>query len=194
MKRLTTITILCLILATTAWARYDEGKAAYDRGDYATALRVLRPLAEEGDPRAQNKLAVMYLRGHGVPQDNVEALAWFQTAADQGFEKARYNFRMMQEKVLGISTLARSTPIHEDFRIQLGAFREKAHAVKEAGRVNRVYKSVLGRMKIEPVRADLGKQGTIYRLRSGPLKGRDAAMSLCRKFSARKQGCVVVKP
>lgn len=194
MKRILIATFLCLTMATPVLADFGEGKAAYDRGDYATALRILRPLAKEGDPRAQNELAVMYLRGHGVPQDNVEALAWFQTAADQGYEKAQYNFRWMQEKVLGIATVAPSASARENFRIQLGAFKEKAHAVKEAGRLNRVHKSILGKLKIEPIRTDLGKQRIIYRLRSGPLKDRDTAMSLCRKLSARKQGCVVAKP
>ena len=34
----------------------EDGKAAYERKDYATALRLLRPLAERGDARAQGGL------------------------------------------------------------------------------------------------------------------------------------------
>ena len=39
-----------------AQAGYEEGWAAYDRGDYATAAKELKPLAEQGDADAQNWL------------------------------------------------------------------------------------------------------------------------------------------
>ncbi len=35
-------------LTAPAWAGFDEGEEAYKRGDYATALREWRPLAERG--------------------------------------------------------------------------------------------------------------------------------------------------
>lgn len=35
-----------------AWAGWDEGLAAYEKGDYATALREWKPLAEQGDAAA----------------------------------------------------------------------------------------------------------------------------------------------
>ncbi len=55
--------------------------AAYDRGDYATALREWRPLAEQGHADAQFKLGVMYFNGRGVPQDYAQAHKWFNFAA-----------------------------------------------------------------------------------------------------------------
>ena len=36
-----------------AWADYWDGVAAYDAGDYATALKEFRPLAEQGNASAQ---------------------------------------------------------------------------------------------------------------------------------------------
>ena len=66
-------------------------------------------------------------------------------------------------------------------------------AVKEAGRLNRVHKLVLGSLKIVPVRADLGERGVYYRLRSSPLNDRASAKSLCRKLLARNQRCIAVK-
>jgi TPR repeat protein len=47
--------------------------AAHKRGDYATALRLIRPLADQGDADAQNILGLMYAQGRGVPQDYVVA-------------------------------------------------------------------------------------------------------------------------
>ena len=44
--------------------------------------------ADQGDPKAQNNLGVMYVTGRGVPRDYVEAAMWFQKAAAQGDTKA----------------------------------------------------------------------------------------------------------
>jgi len=82
---------LCLLLATPAWADFDEGWAAYQRGDYATALREYRPLAEQGGATAQYNLGLMYANGQGVPQDYVQAHKWLNLAATQGNKNAVKN-------------------------------------------------------------------------------------------------------
>ena len=57
-------------------ADYEDGAAAYMRGDYGTALKKLKPLAEQGDADAQLWMGVMYKDGQGVSQDFEEALKW----------------------------------------------------------------------------------------------------------------------
>jgi len=74
--------ILCASLALPAQAGFDEGLAAYKRGDYATALKEWRPLAEAGDATAQFILGGMYAKGQGVPQDYGEAAKWYRKAAE----------------------------------------------------------------------------------------------------------------
>ncbi len=66
-----------------AWAGLDEGVAAYKRGDYATALREWRPLAEQGNANAQLFLGLMYGNGRGVPQDYAQAHMWYDLAASR---------------------------------------------------------------------------------------------------------------
>ena len=83
------LSIVCL--AVPAWADYKAGEDASNRGDYATALREWRPLAEQGDARAQYNLGVLYRKGRGVPQDDVQARRWYEKAAAQGQAKAQYN-------------------------------------------------------------------------------------------------------
>jgi hypothetical protein len=73
----------------------DAGYAAYQKADYETALRLLRPLAEQGNPRAETTLGVMYDEGHGVPQDDVQALTWYRRAAEQGYAQAQFNLGVM---------------------------------------------------------------------------------------------------
>ncbi len=100
------IAVLCagftLGLTAPAWAGVDEGVAAYKRGDYATALREFRPLAERGDAKAQYGLGVMYLNGQGVPQDSAEVVKWHRKAAEQGYAKAQYNLGFMYINGLGV--------------------------------------------------------------------------------------------
>ncbi len=85
-----------------AWAGVDEGVAAFMRGDYATAFREWRPLAEQGNASAQNNLGGMYGQGLGVTQDYVQALQWYRKAAEQGDAHAQYNLGSMYRDGQGV--------------------------------------------------------------------------------------------
>ena len=50
-------------------ADYQKGLEAYEKQDYAMALRELKPLAELGNAEAQNLLGWMYEEGKGVPRN-----------------------------------------------------------------------------------------------------------------------------
>ncbi len=63
MKRVTAFAVLLVVLAAPAWAGVDEGWAALERGDYATALREFRVSAAQGVADAQHNLGVMYEKG-----------------------------------------------------------------------------------------------------------------------------------
>ena len=56
MKRIALAAVLLFTLATSTQAGVDEGLTAYQRGDYQAALKVWRPLAEQGDAQAQHNL------------------------------------------------------------------------------------------------------------------------------------------
>ena len=60
---------------------WEDGMAAYNRGDYAPAIRLFRPLAEQGNPKAQNVLGVMFRKGEGVAKNPARAHMWFSFAA-----------------------------------------------------------------------------------------------------------------
>ena len=67
----------------------EDGEAAYQRGDYETAVRLWRLSGDEGDVYAQFNLGLLYSSGQGVPQDYAHALIWFRKAADQGDARAQ---------------------------------------------------------------------------------------------------------
>ena len=69
---------------------FEDGLKAAESGDFATALRLWQPLAEQGHADAQSNLGFMYQTGLGVPQDDAEALKWYQLAAEQGHARAQF--------------------------------------------------------------------------------------------------------
>jgi len=81
----------------------EDGLAAAERGDYATAMRLYRPLAEQSDAEAQVSLGLMYAKGQGVSQSDVEAVKWFRLAAAQGHAVGQYSLGLMYDKGQGVS-------------------------------------------------------------------------------------------
>ena len=84
LKRLILAICMCCLVATANATPIDDAIAAHGRGDYAQTLKILRPLSEQGNARAQSNLGVMYNNGHGVTQDYKEAVKWYRLAAAQG--------------------------------------------------------------------------------------------------------------
>jgi hypothetical protein len=92
LKRILAGVVFSLMLTGGAAAGpLEDGLAAHERGDYATALRLFRPLGEQGNASAQYNLGVMYALGQGVPRDNVQAYMWFDLSARylEGVERDR---------------------------------------------------------------------------------------------------------
>jgi TPR repeat protein len=54
-------------------ADFQDGLNAYDKQDYATALKEWQPLAKQGNADAQNNLGTMYANGKGVLKDAKQA-------------------------------------------------------------------------------------------------------------------------
>ncbi len=81
---------------------FNAGVAAYKLGAYATALREWRPLAEQGNAKAQYNLGLMYRKGQGVPQDDAEAVGWWRKAAEQGNAGAQNNLGVMYRNGHGV--------------------------------------------------------------------------------------------
>jgi hypothetical protein len=58
---------------------------AFQRGDYATVLKILRPKAIAGNPSAQHNLGFMYEKGYGVERNPSVAASWYEKSANQGY-------------------------------------------------------------------------------------------------------------
>ncbi|MFA5123106.1 tetratricopeptide repeat protein [Zavarzinia sp.] len=80
----------------------NAGMEAIQKGDFATAMAILKPLAEAGDAASQFDVGAMYDNGMGVSPDPAEAARWYLRAARQGDQTAMYNLGVMYEEGVGV--------------------------------------------------------------------------------------------
>jgi len=88
---------------------------AYDRADYATALKIWMEQARTGDAEAQTYVAEIYEKGLGTAPDYELAAIWYRRAAEQGFSRAQLALGYLYEKGLGVEQdLAEAMNLYRD--------------------------------------------------------------------------------
>src|SRR5229473_3381036 len=105
----------------------EDALDAAERRDYATAIRLWRPLADKGEVDAQYNLGVMYDKGQGVTRDYAVAVSWFRKAADQGFATAQLSLGIIYENGLGVP---------QDFTTAVSWYRRAAGQGNTAAQLN----------------------------------------------------------
>ncbi len=75
---------------------------AYDRANYATALKIWLPRAKANDPEAQVYVGEIYEKGYGLDPDYAMAAKWYEKAAMQGNSRAQINLGYLYESGLGV--------------------------------------------------------------------------------------------
>lgn len=75
---------------------------AYDRANYASALKIWLPKAQEGDSTAQLYVGEIFEKGLGAQTDYKAAAKWYEKAATQGNFQAQLNLGHLYEKGLGV--------------------------------------------------------------------------------------------
>ena len=89
--------------AGMSWgADLQKGLDAAQKGDFATALKEWKPLADQGNANAQSNLGLMYDNGKGVPQNYKIAMKWYRLAAEQGNADAQHNLGVMYATGQGV--------------------------------------------------------------------------------------------
>jgi len=81
---------------------FRAGHEAYNKGDWGMTIARMRPLAEDGDPRAMVLLGNMYSEGHGVKQDYREAYTLYRRAAFHDNSDAMVALATMYQVGLGV--------------------------------------------------------------------------------------------
>ena len=110
-----------------------EAEVAFQKGNYAKALKLARPLADTGHPRAEAVLGFAYYRGRGAPHDDAEAAKWLLRAAEKGDAQAQYNLGLAYAHGEGVAQNV--VAAHMWFNVAAARFpatdmRNRAAAVK----------------------------------------------------------------
>ena len=96
MRRVLFVVFLVVACATGAAAdSYEDAVSALEFDDYALAMGLFRPLAEQGHARAQFNMGVLHEHGHAGYESYTEAVQWHRKAAEQGHAQAQYNLGLM---------------------------------------------------------------------------------------------------
>jgi TPR repeat protein len=127
-----TLLSICFVLALgNVPARpLESALKAQDNGDYQTALQLLQPLAERGDPQAELQIGTLYLWGHGIPRDDTEAVRWFRASAEQGYGPAQVTLGRMY--VAGNGVPKDMVQAYMWFSLAVGRMGPEASAATEA--------------------------------------------------------------
>ena len=103
MKKLLLIIIFAIFSTNVSAQDLDKGLEAYFSSDFATAWKELKPLAEQGNPKAQQRVGTMQEKGYGALQDFSEAVKWYTLSAKGGYFVGQYRLAEMYEKGLGVT-------------------------------------------------------------------------------------------
>lgn len=86
-----------------AFADFNAGVKAFEKGDFRKAYEEWLPLAREGDPAAQRNIGQLYRQGRGVPQSDEVAANWYRLAAQHGHAAAQANLGVMYLQGQGVA-------------------------------------------------------------------------------------------
>lgn len=95
MRSAVTGALVAFVMTAPALAAVKDGVDAWQRGDYAKAVAIWRPLAEAGDGDAAFNLAQAYKLGRGVPTDLGQAKTWYGKAAQAGHIQGAANYGLL---------------------------------------------------------------------------------------------------
>ena len=98
-----TVLLVCLSLLAGGCGSEKTALQAFEAGDYASAYKLFRPLADSGDLTAQNYLGTLFYLGLGVERDWSQALNWYEKAATQGDPGAQLNYGLMLQNGNGVA-------------------------------------------------------------------------------------------
>lgn len=87
---------------TKANREFKKGKAAFNRRDYKTAVKLWKPLADQGHADAQNYIGIMHEWGQVLKKDKKEAIKWYRKAAAQGNASGQFNLGFCYDGGIGV--------------------------------------------------------------------------------------------
>jgi TPR repeat protein len=125
MKIITAIALVGLVVSTANADSVDNAITVFLRGDYKEAVKILQPLAEQGNVSPQFNLGFIYSDAPGVPRDYAEAEKWYRNAGDQGNADTQNNLGFMY--YIGQGVTQDYVQVHMWFNLASARYSEKGH-------------------------------------------------------------------
>jgi TPR repeat protein len=165
MRIFTLIAVLFFAAIAPAFALpFDDGLAAYKKGDWAKAYEILKPIADADNSQsavAQERIAHLYERGNGVPKDMAAAAKWFQKSAAAGNPTAAAHLGRLYRLGLGVP----KSPVEAS-----------RWSIKGASQGNAVAESNLGYMALEGMGGPVDASGAAGWFKRSAEQGDASAM------------------
>jgi hypothetical protein len=161
---------------------------AYDRANYATALKIWLPQAKLGDAAAQTYVGEIYEKGLGVTADYALARHWYSQAAEQGYSRAQINLGYLYEGGLGVPRdLVAAMNWYRKASGLSDAELEYVSTIEVAKREARQQENVQLKQEVQTLRAELEKNKRTLRVRkSGLAKAEGELLALRQELESRK--------
>jgi len=99
-----------LVAVTALWSlavqadTLEDGISAFEKHDFNAAVRLLEPLAEQGNVEAEYFMGTFYMYGYGVPMDPPQATGWYKRAYGHWETQARAGNSQAMVEVAGMLT------------------------------------------------------------------------------------------
>lgn len=194
-----------MIAAGAGGACAQDLKAGLDavkRGQWASALHELTPLAENGSPAAQYALGTMYANGDGVAPDLARAEKLLRQAAQGGEWRARAHLEFM--RVTGqlqptgaanpmAAAAAPAAATGDAWRVQLATVPNADSAQREFRRLSRQYGEILAGTELLAPVFTMPDGTQVVRVQAGPLN-EARAREICSKLREINAGCRIIRP
>lgn len=207
--RLAALILPAALLAGAAFAQslaLNDGMQALAQARFGEAVRVLGPLAQQGNPEAQYAIGTMYANGDGLPQDVARAERLFRAAAAQGHEKAREQIEFLRAMrpsapvqtasaapSASIVSPAAAATIPGAWRVQLGTVANADVAQSEFKRLSRRFGEVLDGAQLVTMPFTMPDGSGVVRIQAGPYE-ETRARDVCARLRELNTGCLLVKP
>lgn len=88
-----------------------------------------------------------------------------------------------------VEAVKEMTPSGPQPGVHLASYRSQKQADRGWSQIKRAHKALIGGLEHSIVKIRLGRKGTYYRLKAGPVANQSEAKSLCRKLKRRRQYC-----
>ncbi|CAK0757431.1 putative Sel1 repeat family protein [Azospirillaceae bacterium] len=107
-RRFVSLLLICAVLAApvvhgaSMRELIDDAKADFEKKDYAAAIKLLVPLAQDGNVEAQYYLGQCFEHGYGTRKDVVAAISWYEYAANSNHAESQVRIGYIYMNGIGV--------------------------------------------------------------------------------------------